>query len=185
MFSHRGFQIMDLHRCNLHNTSCAFPNRRWSMSFSCSSLVLFWWCHSEANISLKWGRYHCVPLRNWKDSWPVSKTDESHQNHKVVFVFLFCFFLTQRWRRCFLAQKLDGSSAWMFLFAVKSGQPIAGVKARIFSLWQQHKGTAAEKSLCARSIFFDICSKVQGSGGESAQRTGCGGGWQASVWPLA
>lgn len=65
----------------------------------------------------------------------------------------------------------------MLLFAIKSGQPIAGLKARTFSLWQQHKGPPpAEKSLCARSIFSDICSKVQGSRGESAQRMGCGGG---------
>lgn len=64
----------------------------------------------------------------------------------------------------------------MLLFAVKSGEPVAGVKARIFSLGVQHKGPPARKSLCARSIFSDICSEVQGSRGESAQRMGCRGG---------
>lgn len=70
VFSHRGFQIIDLHRCNLHNTACVFPNTRSSLSFCCSSLVLFWCCHSEANISPKWGRYRGVALRIGKARAP-------------------------------------------------------------------------------------------------------------------
>lgn len=116
-------------------------------------------------MSLKWGR--CLPF-------------------KIMRLFFGGFFRNQGRLWCFRrAQTSHGNSAWTLLFAVKSGEPVAGVKARIFSLWRQHKGTAAEKSLCARSIFFDICSKVQGSRAESAQRTSFEGDWQASVGPLA